>query len=548
VIEPLGGECDAVFVAADADRLPLTRVREKRERDALFVQLVRDHRPLVERLCRLLLRNNSDAEDAVQQTFLLAYQSLASGTRPRRPRAWLSTIARHECWERLHQRRERAVPEMQASEGLDPSEQAALNAKLKALIAGVGRLPARQRQVLVLREFGGFSYRQLAAALGISESAVDALLIRARRSLRRGGFTLITLPFPLSLPRSLQRALRRLADGTERLRAFTGTQATAVAAATTVVPLAATAVLAATGAPTGQEVQASARSPVQALRELAQASKIEYRVTASAGAGAIRGKHRGSTSAATVTTDAVEMHASVAARGLENVEIGSSRRSAPRDTTIVAAAPPSQPADEQFSKPPKRSDDQSGAHEPTPETLAPPPAPSQVDQPPTEAAQATPSASEADPPAPATAPSQADQPPTEAAQATPAAANSGSPAADRPHDASDQGGTLDSESADADPAPLPIAGEAANPANAADPTPAAPTTGPAATAPDASDETNAEADQAATAPTHTRISSKSDREQGRPGERGTVDGVTPGADPAPQPRNQPRLCQLARTQ
>jgi RNA polymerase sigma-70 factor (ECF subfamily) len=568
VIEPLRGECDAVFVAADADRLPLTRVGEKRERDALFVQLVRDHRPLVERLCRLLLRNNSDVEDAVQQTFLLAYQSLVSGTRPRRPRAWLSTIARHECWVRRHQRRERAVPETQPSGGLDPSEQAVLNAKLRALIAGVGRLPARQRQALVLREFGGFSYRQLAAALGISESAVDALLIRARRSLRRGGFPLLTLPFSMSLPRSLQRALRRLTDGTQRLRAFTGAQATAVAAATTVVPLAATAVLAATAAPIGREVHASARSAAEGLRELAPASNVEYRIMASAGTGTIRGEHRGSTGAATAAANALEVLESVAARGRENIEIDSSRRSGAREPTIVATAPGNQPADEQVSKPPNRSDDQSGAHEPTPEKLTAPPAttppsslpPEDLSLPPEDQSEdgatlpgepsidhplSTPSAPETDPAAPATAPNQADQPPTEAAQATPAVANSDSPAADRPHDASDQNGTLDSASRDADPAPPPVADETAPPPSASATTPAAPTTEPEATASDASDETNAEADQAATKPTHTGSSSASEREQGRPGARGTVDGATPGADPAPQPRNKPRPCQLA---
>jgi RNA polymerase sigma-70 factor, ECF subfamily len=484
----------------------LTRVGEEREPDALFNQLVRDHRPVVERLCRLLLRNDSEAEDAVQQTFLLAYQSLVSGTRPRLPRAWLFTIARHECWARLDHRRERALPETQPSEGLDPSEQAILNTKLKTLIAGIGRLPARQRQVLVLREFGGFSYRQLAATMGISESAVDALLIRARRTLRRGLFTLLPLPYLFSPSRLLQRALRRVADETNRLRAsaFAHAQATAVAAATTVVPLAATAALAATGAATARDAHPLAGPPMEGLRTPTSGSNVEYRVTMSE---AIHAKHFGSASPATAPADSIEVLESGAGKRLESVEPGSSRRSAARDAPILAKALQSQPAEEPVSEHPERSSIQSAANGPTPKTPALP---------------AT------TPPAPA--PSQADKPSTKAAQATPAPPPSDSPPADRRHDPPDQGETLTKPITDPDHAGLRSGDEPTTPASP-DTTPAAPTTEPVATTPEVRDGTNAEANQPATTPTES--SGDTQQEHGRPGQRGTVDGVTPGSDPAP---------------
>ena len=73
------------------------RPGEKIKSDTLLVEYVQRYRPLIQRLCRALLGDAGDSEDAVQQAFLFAYQSLLSGTRPRQPRQWLCTIARREC-------------------------------------------------------------------------------------------------------------------------------------------------------------------------------------------------------------------------------------------------------------------------------------------------------------------------------------------------------------------------------------------------------------------------------------------------------------------
>ncbi|MGZ4360574.1 MAG: RNA polymerase sigma factor, partial [Gaiellaceae bacterium] len=169
-----------VPVAVDA-----LRSNGKPEGDALLAEYVQRYRRLIERLCRILLADSGDAEDATQQTFLLAYQSLLSGTRPHHPRAWLCTIARRECWARDHRRRrERSVSQDDARIEPDPAERMVLRAELATINAGLKQLPARQRQAIVLRELAGLSYTQLAAALEISESAAEALLVRARRNLR----------------------------------------------------------------------------------------------------------------------------------------------------------------------------------------------------------------------------------------------------------------------------------------------------------------------------------------------------------------------------
>src|SRR5881394_621483 len=140
-------------VAVDA-----LRADEKLEGDALLAEYVQRYRRLIERVCRILLTDIGDVEDATQQTFLLAYQSLLAGTRPHHPRAWLCTIARRECWAHDHRRRrEQAVSQTEARTELDPAERTVLRAELATISAGIEQLPTRQKQAIVLRELAGLS-------------------------------------------------------------------------------------------------------------------------------------------------------------------------------------------------------------------------------------------------------------------------------------------------------------------------------------------------------------------------------------------------------
>jgi RNA polymerase sigma-70 factor, ECF subfamily len=138
-------------------------------------------------LCRALLRDRAEAEDATQQTFLSAHRALLNGTDPREPAAWLATIARNECWTRIRGRMREplSVSELEAtSTEPDPYAEAVRRADLAALWSAIKELPRPQRDALLLREFGGLSYDELAAALAMSGSAVESLLFRARQRLR----------------------------------------------------------------------------------------------------------------------------------------------------------------------------------------------------------------------------------------------------------------------------------------------------------------------------------------------------------------------------
>ncbi|HEX7582866.1 MAG TPA: RNA polymerase sigma factor [Gaiellaceae bacterium] len=150
-------------------------------------ELYRDHGRLVGGLCRALLRDRAEAEDATQQVFLAAHRSLLNGTSPREPAAWLATIARNECWARGRARMREPLPsaDVDGARSLsDPLADAIRNADLAAMWHAIAALPRQQRDALLLREFGGLSYEELAGALAVSGSAVESLLFRARQGVR----------------------------------------------------------------------------------------------------------------------------------------------------------------------------------------------------------------------------------------------------------------------------------------------------------------------------------------------------------------------------
>jgi RNA polymerase sigma factor (sigma-70 family) len=161
-------------------------------------------------LCRLLLRDPVEAEDAAQQVFLSAHQALLRGSAPRDPAAWTAAIARNECRARIRARMREplALPEL-PSDLPDPLASAIRAADLHAVWVALGTLPRRQRRALVLRELGGLSYHELGRALGVSHSAVESLLFRARQRIR----SLVAGTNAAAVPLALRDELARLIPG-----------------------------------------------------------------------------------------------------------------------------------------------------------------------------------------------------------------------------------------------------------------------------------------------------------------------------------------------
>ena len=135
--------------------------------------------------CRARLSSREEAEDAVQHTFLNAYRSLRSGTRPRAEAAWMFAIAANVCRERRRSAWRRSRIEVVSDDGL-VGERAApehSHEELTGVADALAELTPNQRRAILLREWQGLSYREIADELSLTEGAVETLLFRARRSL-----------------------------------------------------------------------------------------------------------------------------------------------------------------------------------------------------------------------------------------------------------------------------------------------------------------------------------------------------------------------------
>jgi RNA polymerase sigma-70 factor (ECF subfamily) len=147
------------------------------------------HASMVLGLCRLLLRDHHEAEDAAQQTFVSAYRSMLRGSDPRDPAPWLAAIARNECRARIRKRMRAPIAidgeiEAQLADPEDLVEVADRRAELAEITTAMADLPTRQREAVALRDFLGLSYEEVASTLSVSVPVVESLLFRARRRLR----------------------------------------------------------------------------------------------------------------------------------------------------------------------------------------------------------------------------------------------------------------------------------------------------------------------------------------------------------------------------
>ena len=133
--------------------------------------------------CLRRLRSREEAEDAVQTTFLNAFRSLQRGTSTHAEQAWLYKIAQHVCdargWNAQPAPFEAIEETVAAPQHERPDELIGLEAALDAM-------PTNQRRAIVLREWRGLSYREIADELQVTQTAVEMLLFRARRSLASG--------------------------------------------------------------------------------------------------------------------------------------------------------------------------------------------------------------------------------------------------------------------------------------------------------------------------------------------------------------------------
>jgi RNA polymerase sigma-70 factor (ECF subfamily) len=136
----------------------------------------------VYRYCLGRLGSREEAEDALQVTYLNAWRSLKGGFEPQQPRSWLFQIAANVCATSLRSKLRGTRLELRDPTALDELAKAENpgNEKLLGLSEALRELPSRQRRAIVLRDWQGLSYNEIAAEMAVSDAAVETLLFRAR--------------------------------------------------------------------------------------------------------------------------------------------------------------------------------------------------------------------------------------------------------------------------------------------------------------------------------------------------------------------------------
>jgi RNA polymerase sigma factor (sigma-70 family) len=154
-----------------------------------FDEVVLPHLDDAHRLARWLMRNNEDAKDVVQEASLRAFQYFRTFTGGS-GRAWFFRIVRNTCYgwrgHGSHPATDTFDEEQHSSDRptSDPETLLLQTAHATAIARAMRKLPDRFQRLLVLREFEGLSYRELANALEIPIGTVMSRLSRARQALR----------------------------------------------------------------------------------------------------------------------------------------------------------------------------------------------------------------------------------------------------------------------------------------------------------------------------------------------------------------------------
>jgi RNA polymerase sigma-70 factor (ECF subfamily) len=167
-----------------------------------FGEIVTLHWDRIYGVALQLLRNEEDAEEVTQDTFVRAHRSLADFRGEAALSTWLYRIAmnlaRNRYWQWWRRRRLEpvsidepvgkdgmSVAEVVAAEEAPPDGEALNRELLERIEAGMGRLGKKHREILVLRNVKGLSYEDIGAILGVSVGTVKSRIARARENLRK---------------------------------------------------------------------------------------------------------------------------------------------------------------------------------------------------------------------------------------------------------------------------------------------------------------------------------------------------------------------------
>lgn len=155
-----------------------------------FERIVLPHLDAAFNLARWLVRNPQDAQDVVQEACLRAFRFFG-GYQGGDPRAWLLKIVRNTSYSFLEKNRPASLSEefdekVHVSDTLEPDAETTLvrSVESRMLREALDALPVKFREVIVLRELEGLSYKEIAEVADMPIGTVMSSLARARERLR----------------------------------------------------------------------------------------------------------------------------------------------------------------------------------------------------------------------------------------------------------------------------------------------------------------------------------------------------------------------------
>jgi RNA polymerase sigma-70 factor (ECF subfamily) len=183
-------------VSATTDEELLSAVKAG-DHDSLGLLVARWEQPLFQFVCRMLPRQD-DARDICQETFLRVLKKAHRFRQGSRFSTWMYQIALNLCRDRMRKRRRWSrlvlqrgeLPEQPGghlaviSKDRDPSHTVEQREKSSAVRRALNELPAEQREVLILKEFEGMKFREIAAILDCPESTIKSRMYYGLRGVR----------------------------------------------------------------------------------------------------------------------------------------------------------------------------------------------------------------------------------------------------------------------------------------------------------------------------------------------------------------------------
>ena len=161
----------------------MSKLRNAGDTQDLWIKLMA-YKDIIFRICLGFTRNPWEAEDLIHDIYLKAHDKIGTLRNQSRLREWLLTITRNTCLDHSRKGRLRHLLRLQLAERNNdwrtPESLTIHREQIQFLKKAVHQLPAKLREVYILKEYGDLSYQEIAAIIGIKEGTVASRLNHAR--------------------------------------------------------------------------------------------------------------------------------------------------------------------------------------------------------------------------------------------------------------------------------------------------------------------------------------------------------------------------------